>query len=246
MTVRHLAKKHVNYSDLLADGESPFSVNRVTGHSLNFPIVNTCTPTVVCAETCYFAKGPSTWTASLKKQSRLMNSVKASPTHMAVIIADWTRRLKLDFVRWNGGGDLFAESVDCINRAAPLMPEVPQWVVSRKPNLAARIKPRENVYVHFSTDRSSWERLEEMANLAPRDLQRFWSYQCDAGETPPDPFVAPVIFRDKYDPKGGELYGHDCPLNASEDITGVCGTCRRCFNGWAIEGAKECLSRTPQ
>ena len=246
MTVRHLAKKHVNYSDLLADGESPFSVNRVTGHSLNFPIVNTCTPTVVCAETCYFAKGPSTWTASLKKQSRLMNSVKASPTHMAVIIADWTRRLKLDFVRWNGGGDLFAESVDCINRAAPLMPEVPQWVVSRKPNLAARIKPRENVYVHFSTDRSSWERLEEMANLAPRDLQWFWSYQCDAGETPPDPFVAPVIFRDKYDPKGGELYGHDCPLNASEDITGVCGTCRRCFNGWAIEGAKECLSRTPQ
>jgi hypothetical protein len=56
-----------------------------------------------------------------------------------------------------------------------------------------------------------------------------------------DPFVAPVIFRDGYDPKGDQLYGNDCPLNASEDITGVCGKCRRCFNGWAIEGANECL-----
>ena len=240
MSVKTLARKHVAYTDLLADGESPFSSNRVTGHSLNFPIVNTCTPSIVCAETCYFAKGPSTWTASLKKQSRLLNSVKASPTHMAVIIADWTRRLKLNFVRWNGGGDLFAESVDCINRAAPLMPEVPQWVVSRKPKLAAAIEPASNVYVHLSIDKSSWDRLEEMQKLAPAGLQWFWSYQCDKGEKPPHPLVAPVIFRDGYDPKGDELSGNDCPLNANEDIAGVCGTCRRCFNGWAIEGAKEC------
>ena len=243
MSVKTLAKKHVAYTDLLAASESPFSSNKVTGHSLNFPIVNTCTPTVVCAETCYFAKGPSTWTASLKKQSRLMNSVKASPTHMAVMIADWTRRLKLDFVRWNGGGDLFAESVDCINLAAPLMPTIPQWVVSRKPKLAAAIEPASNVYVHFSVDKGSWDRLEEMQNLAPAGLQWFWSYQCDKGETPPHSMVAPVIFRDGYDPKGGELYGNDCPLNENEDITGVCGRCRRCFNGDALRRAKECHSK---
>ena len=246
MTVRHLAKKHVAYSDLLIDGENPFSTNRVTGHSLNVPIVGTCSPTIVCAETCYFAKGPSTWTASLKKQHRLLNSIKAAPEETAGRIAQWATKLKLDFVRWNGGGDLVDASVTCIDWAAALMPTIPQWVVSRKPNLAARIKPRSNVYVHFSTDKSSWERLEEMAKLAPRDLQWFWSYQCDAGETLTDPLVAPVIFRDKYDPKGGQLYGYDCPLNAAEDITGVCGTCRRCFNGWAIEEASKCLSRTQQ
>jgi hypothetical protein len=240
MSVKTLAKKHVAYTDLLEPHENPFSTNKVTGHSLNVPIIGTCTPTVVCGETCYFAKGPSTWTASLKKQHRLMNSIKASPTHMAVMIADWARRLKLDYVRWNGGGDLFKESVICINRAAPLMPTTPQWVVSRKPKLAAAIEPAENVYVHLSIDKSSWDRLEEMQKLAPKGLQWFWSYQCDAGEKPPHPLVAPVIFRDGYDPKGDELSGNDCPLNANEDIAGVCGTCRRCFNGWAIEGAKEC------
>jgi hypothetical protein len=245
MSVKTLARKHVAYADLLADGECPFSTNKVTGHSLNFPIVGTCSPTVVCGETCYFARGPSTWTPSLKKQHRLMNSIKADPDSMASRIALRARRLGLDFVRWNGGGDLFAESVVCINVAATLMPEIPQWVVTRKPALAARINPRPNVYVHFSVDRSSWGRLDEMRSLAPAGLQWFWSYQCDAGETPPSPTVAPVVFRNCYDAAGEQLYGYDCPLNAAEDITGVCGSCRRCFDGTAVTEAKECHWRPP-
>lgn len=240
MSVKTLARKHVPYTDRLSPTEDPFSTNKVTRWSLNVPIIGTCMPTTVCAETCYFAKGASTWTPSLKKQHRLMNSIKDDPEAVARRIAASALRKKLTFVRWNGGGDLFEELVACIDAASLLMPTIPQWVVSRKPKLASRVTPRENVYVHLSVDKSSWARLDEMKSLVPAGLQWFWSYQCDKDEEPPSPSVAPVIFRDGYDPKGGQLYGHDCPLNSSEDISLVCESCRRCFNGWAIEGAKEC------
>jgi hypothetical protein len=234
MSVKTLARKHVAYEDRLEDGEDPFSTNKVTGWSLNVPIIGTCMPTVVCSETCYFAKGASTWTPSLKKQHRLMNSIKNDPKAVAVRIVRSARRKKMTFIRWNGGGDLFPESVLCINAVSAAMPDVPQWVVSRLPKLAASLAPRPNVYLHLSIDKSSWKRLDEFRSIVPDGLQWFFSYQCDKDETPPSPEAAPVIFRDGYDPKGGVLYGYDCPLNANEDITGVCETCRRCFNGEAV------------
>jgi hypothetical protein len=240
VSVKTLARKHIAYTDLLEVGEDPFSTNKVTGHSLNVPIIGTCMPTVVCGETCYFAKGPSTWTASLKKQHRLMNSIRKDPEVVACRIVESAKRKKLTFIRWNGGGDLFEELLPCIDYVAVAVPAVPQWVVSRIPKLAARVTPRHNVYLHLSIDRSSWSRLDEFRSLVPDDLQWFWSYQCDAGEQPPAGDIAPVIFRDGYDPQGGQLYGNDCPLNAAEDITGVCGGCRRCFDGGAVERAKEC------
>jgi len=248
MSVKSLAKKHVHYSERLDPREDPFSTNKVTGRSLNFPIIGTCKPTIVCSDTCYFAKGPSTWTASLKKQHRLMNSIKDDPAGVAARIVKSARRKKLTFIRWTGGGDLFPELIPCIDAVAVAMPDVPQWIVSRIPKLAARITPRKNVYLHLSVDRSSWDRLDEFRSIVPDGLQWFWSYQCDKGETPPSPDVAPVIFRDGYDPMGGQLYGNDCPLNAADDITGVCETCRRCFNGGAVERAKECrgLSTRPE
>lgn len=240
MSVKTLSKKHKPYSDLLSEDEDPFSTNKVTGHSLNVPIIGTCQPTVVCADTCYFAAGPSTWTASLRKQHRLMNSIKADPRGVAERIVKSARRKKMTFIRWNGGGDLFEESVACLDAVAVAMPDIPQWVVSRIPKIAAQVTPRPNVYLHFSVDRSSWARLEEFRGLAPAGLQWFWSYQCDKDEQPASGDIAPVIFRDGYDPKGSPLFGNDCPLNSNEDITNVCEGCRRCFNGGAVERAKEC------
>jgi hypothetical protein len=222
--------------DLLAESENPFSTNKVTGHSLNYPIAPTCAPTKVCIETCYFGRGPSTWSAALKKQHRLRNSTIADPSQMAARIADWAGRLKLSFVRWNGGGDLFPEAVECLNAAASMMPDIPQWVVTRLPQHAVNISPRPNVYVHFSLDKSSWTRASAMRPL--KNLQWFWSYQCAPDEVPEHP-VAPVVFRDCYDPKGDELNADDCPLNSAADISGVCESCRRCFNGNAVARAAE-------
>lgn len=225
-------------SEELADGESPFSTNRVTGWSINFPIAATCRPTSVCVKTCYFGCGPATWPASLKKQWRVYHSTVADPQSMAARVARWAGRLRLDYVRWNGGGDLFAESVACINAAAPLMPGVPQWVVTRLPELATSIAPAANVFVHVSVDRCSMHKLDRMAGYAGR---WFWSYQCDRGESPP-PSVAPVVFYDGYAPPDGERLDEDaCPLNAAEDIAGVCGQCRRCFDGAAVSRAAELM-----
>lgn len=230
MSVATLARKPQGHGHLLRHDENPFSTNKVTGYSLNFPIIGTCTPTIVCSDTCYFAKGPATWTASLAKQHRLLNSLRSDPQQLAGQVAGWATRLRLTFIRWCGGGDLVEETPACIDAVACLLPYVPQWVVTRKPEIAATVVPRVNVYVHFSTDRSSLERLERFRQIAPAGLQWFHSYQCDRGEVPPAG-VAPVVFRDCYDLAGSDPIDTDCPLNLSESIAGVCEGCRRCFNG---------------
>lgn len=226
---------------VLLEHENPFSTNKVTGYSLNFPIIGTCSPTKVCAHTCYFARGPSTWPASLAKQKRLLASVESSPQKLASQIVQWIYALNLSFVRWSGGGDLTPAAVECLDAVAVAVPTIPQWVVTRKPSVAATVVPRKNVYLHFSVDRSSWERLTEFAFLAPRSLNWHWSYQCDADEVPPER-IAPVVFRNHYKPKPGESPREgDCPLNWVEDISGTCGRCRRCFDGSAVEAAKSMM-----
>jgi hypothetical protein len=231
-------KTHGLHTDeKLADGENPFSTNKVTGHSLNYPIAATCSPTKVCIRECYFGSGPSTWTAALRKQWRLYHSTVADPSGTAARIAVWADRLKLTYVRWNGGGDLFPESVEAINRVAALRPRLPQWVVTRLPGLAADIKPAANVYVHCSIDRHSWGRAAPMLAYGG---SWFWSYQCDAGEVPPAD-ASPVNFYNHYKPGGHALTGDDCPLNTADDIAGVCSTCRRCFDGTAVRRAAELL-----
>lgn len=238
MTVKRLAAKPQGHNEVLGSDESPFSTNKVTGHSLNFPIVGTCTPTTVCAERCYFSTGPATWSASLAKQHRLLNSLRFGPRRLAHVIVRHAVRLRLTFIRWNGGGDLVEQSPECIDEVARLMPGVPQWVVTRKPEHASRITPAPNVFVHFSVDGASWQRLSEMTMLAPVGLQWFHSYQCDAGEVPTDG-IAPVIFRDGYKLNGTTPLRDDCPLNLSASIVRVCESCRRCFNGAAVEREKE-------
>lgn len=228
MTVHTLARKDQGWDNQLRDDEDPLSTNKVTGYSVNVPIVGTCRPTTVCAKTCYFASGPSTWPAALRKQWRLMRSIQANPARTAKRIVDSAIRKRLDFLRWNGGGDLFTELVECINHAAAIS-EIPHWVVSRKPELASKITPRANVWVHFSVDKTSWGRLLDMRLMAPPTLQWFYSYQCDKGEPPPpEAKTARVIFRDSYLLDSPRMK-NDCPLNGAEDITGMCRTCRRCF-----------------
>jgi hypothetical protein len=239
MSVATLARKLQGHDELLAPDENPFSTNKVTGHSLNFPIIGTCTPSVVCADTCYFARGPSTWSASLAKQHRLLNSLRHDPVALAAKVVRWAKHHRLTFIRWCGGGDLVAETPACIDVVATTLPDIPQWVVTRKPEIAASVVPRPNVYVHFSVDRSSWDRLNRFRGIVPDGLQWFYSYQCEPGEVPPAE-IAPVVFRDKYDLDGLEPIAQDCPLNLSDSIVRVCESCRRCFDGKALEMAKEC------
>jgi len=227
------------YSDRLGDGESVLSFNKVTGYSVNFPIFGTCKPSKVCASRCYYAKGGSSWPAALKKQQRLLNSVKENPERVAKQIVYECRKKQVTYLRWNGGGDLFPESIEALHHVAEMEPKLPIWVVTRIPEMAAQVKNYPNVYVHFSLDQASLDRKLKFEQMPKLSENFFFSYQCDKDEMPKKENLVgvSVLFFDKYVPHG-KWQSIDkkilCPLNTREDITNTCETCRRCFDGSAV------------
>ena len=140
------------------------SFNKVTGYSVNVPIATTCQPTAVCRKTCYFAVGAPSWKNSLRHQATIYQSIKENPVEFAERVALEYDRLGLSFLRWNGGGDLFEESVAVINYLGKIRPDIVLWVVTRIPAFAVQIEDAENVYIHFSLDHSSLPRRKKFLN----------------------------------------------------------------------------------
>ena len=222
----------------------PLSVNKVTGASVNFPVSETCQPSKVCANTCYALKGPITWPAALKKQNLNMMTCLSNPKGFAdAVIARCRPKMARDkafFLRWNGLGDLFDEAVDALLLINKLLPDLPIWVVTRKPEQVGRLAGVKNIWIHFSLDRASMARREQVLALSKtRPENLFFSYQADKGEILSEvPPGISVLFFDGYKILGNDgLMQHPalCPLNLTEDITSTCRTCRRCFNGDALD-----------
>jgi hypothetical protein len=248
--VKRTKQQFSEYEELLADKEKVLSFNKVTGYSVNFPIYRTCKPTTVCSKTCYYAKAGSSWPAALKKQLRLYNSVVADPAGLAVRLSKEidARRKKLSFIRWNGGGDLFEESVVMLNHFADLKPELPIWLVTRIPKLAAKVVNRPNLFIHFSLDAASFKRREEFEKIDKLSDNYFYSYQCDKDENPGSEKLlnTSVVFFDRYLPKGDFSHIEEeivCPLNTRKDITNTCEECRRCFDASATKHRMEIKAR---
>ena len=223
--------------------ESALSGNKVTGFSVNVPISLTCRPTAVCLSTCYFATKAPSWASALKHQGKVYASLKQNPVLFAERIALEYDSKGLTFLRWNGGGDLFPESVDAINHIGKVRPDIVIWVVTRIPELAAQIGNFANVFIHFSLDKNSLSRKDKFLSCRPLSKNFFFSYQCLPDEMP-DPSAlggSSVLFFDNYKPTGSlEAYQPEiiCPLNESADIRGVCIDCRRCFDGTAVDFEK--------
>jgi hypothetical protein len=214
------------------------SFNKVTGYSVNVPIALTCRPTAVCLETCYFATGAPSWPASLRHQAAIYESMKRDPKAFAERVALEYDQLELKFLRWNGGGDLFDESIAVIHHLARMRPDIVLWVVTRIPQLAAKIEHFANVFIHFSLDKDSMPRRAQFLKARPLNRNHFFSYQAAPGEVPSRSISkqVSVLFFDNYKPTC-DLEEHSdviCPLNVSPNIEGVCETCRRCFNGDAV------------
>jgi len=226
---------------------SLLSGNKVTGHSLNFPIHGTCRPSKVCIETCYYAAGATSWTASLRKQIWLFDYCSTSPIEFAKEIVAEYKKLNLDYLRWNGGGDLFPASAEALNYIGENHPEMTIWIVTRIPEMAALIGDYPNLHLHFSLDAHSLERREKALELVTRPI--FFSYQCMKEEKPDVEFLTKnhgvsLFFFDNYkitDPIYQEKFSEFlCTLNLDRtnngDITGSCSDCRMCFNGHWLEG----------
>ena len=243
--VKRTRDEYSGYHELLADSEKILSFNKVTGYSVNFPIAGTCQPTSVCSKRCYYAKGGSSWPNSLKKQLRLYNSVKADPiqTGSRLVVEIGRIRKPLSFLRWNGGGDLFAESVEMLNHVVAELPKIQFWVVTRIPEHASKVMEAPNVFVHFSLDRASLKRREKYEEMEKLSQNYFYSYQCDAEEMPNKENLkgVSVVFFDRYIPNGDIQWMEKeiiCPLNTREDITNTCASCRRCFDDSALKHRK--------
>lgn len=229
--------------ELLGSYEHVLSFNKVTGYSVNLPIAETCIPTAVCMKTCYFAVGAPSWSNSLRHQRKVMNTMKANPEAFAERVSLEYDNLGLSFIRWNGGGDLFAENVAAINHLGRMRPDIPIWVVTRLPEWASQIDEVSNVFIHFSLDKHSLDRRRDFVRLKPRSRNFFFSYQCDRDEVPNPKNLqgVAVLFFDSYKPTCSlERYEAEivCPLNGRNDITDMCQSCRRCFNGDAVSFVK--------
>ncbi len=227
-------------SKLVGSNDSVLSGNKVTGYSVNVPIANTCRPTAVCVKTCYFATGASSWANSLRHQWMIYDSIRSDPIKFSERAALEYDRLGLTFLRWNGGGDLFPESVDAVNHLSAVRPDIVLWVVTRIPEMAAAIEDRPNVFVHFSLDKNSRLRRDDFLTLKPKSKNFFFSYQAEEGEEPSLDAIrgVSVVFFNNYKPKSGlNTYESDviCPLNERADIADVCESCRRCFDGTAVK-----------
>jgi len=232
---------------LTAEVPPDFSVlshNKVTGWSVNFPIYSTCQPSQVCVNTCYALTGPITWTNSLKKQKVNEYLCKEAPIDFAeAVVTECKNHSKRDpafFLRWNGVGDLFDEAIESLDHIAEQLPALPIWVVTRIPKYAQSLllRNRPNVFVHFSLDKQSMQRrtalLTMLDGVKPTNL--FFSYQCDKNEDYTFQDVASVVFLDRYKPQT-KLPDDEaiCPLNRFDNIEGMCGWCRRCFDGTATQ-----------
>lgn len=229
-----------DYQETLGAAEPVLSFNKVTGYSVNFPIYGTCKPTKICSSRCYYAKGGSSWPAALRKQQRLLKSTKDNPAVIAQRIVKECQKRRVTFLRWNGGGDLFPESVEALHLVAEMYPTLPIWVVTRIPEMAAQVKEYPNVYIHFSLDRASLDRKARYEGMRKQSSNYFFSYQCDKDEMPKEENLSgvSVLFFDKYEPHGKWRWIPKeiiCPLNTREDITNTCEDCRRCFDGSAIK-----------
>lgn len=225
--------------------DKPFlSGNRVVGWSVDFPIARTCNPTKVCINTCYYARDVTAIPHNLAKQNEVMESVLADPVGSAHrIAAEFKRKKGAAFLRWNGGGDLFPESVACLNALGKHYPDLPVWVVTRKPKVAALVEEAENIFVHLSLDKSSRGRLQEWLSLPKRTDKWFASYQCDRGENPDLDELAragfSVVFRDSYKPvsesTGDAGKRVSCPLNGAPSTEDGCKNCGRCWTRAAVD-----------
>ncbi len=166
--------RRTNDGVLLRPGESPLSRNAVAGATVEVPIEATCSPSKVCVGDCYAASGPQAIPHNIAKQFRTLRSMEADPQGFAERIAAEADRIGAGHIRWNGVGDLTPAAIIAIHALARLRPDLPVWVVTRIPELAARVGSFPNVFVHFSLDRAE-----------PRTANYFFSYQCAADEVPP-------------------------------------------------------------
>ena len=233
------------FFELIGDVENPISPgpkeeilsgNLKTGYSVNLPIALTCRPTKICMNNCYASRPGATltWKNSLLKQLRVYNYIRSEdPEVVAQRIINEYHKKRLNWLRWNGCGDLFPEAIEVINKICVLDPTVILLVVTRKPEMAAMISRTPNMFLMFSVDASSRRRMEAIqAADHPRLYYSFLRTSADEDTT-----GCNIIF-DLQKLKGSLPYEpRCCPVDAHKlPLENGCNVCKRCFSERVLSG----------
>jgi hypothetical protein len=228
---------------VLGQKEQICSHNTKTGYSVNFPICGTCRPTSVCAELCYGAKPgrPITWDNSVLKNLRVHDYfLKTHADDVADRLHDEYVRRKMTFLRWNGVGDLFPESVHVINRIAVRYPDMVLWIATRIPEMARMVTRRgENIYLQFSLDGSDECRKRRGKIALSRHPRLYYSFLRRSMDE--DTMGARIVYNAQQYKK--HLICDDrrtvCPADADMlKIKGACEKCRMCFSRVTLDGTQ--------
>ena len=240
--VGSLIRRSKNLDLKPVDQDASFRVlsrSQVTGYAVNFPIQKTCRPTAVCRDTCYFAVKLNASLPALRLQHRNLELCVKDPEAFAQKVIYEYDNTGINYLRWNGGGDLFEEAIVAIDYIGIKRPDIVLWIVSRKAELAAQLRPNPNHYIHLSLDRTLIGQQSQIRSMFKHENIHF-SYQVHPDETLSEETASKVdlIFLHDYAPIP-ERHRHKidkfCPLNGAESITDACGQCRRCFDGSLIE-----------
>lgn len=236
-------EKHVGV-DPVDNGGKLLSGNSIAGPSWDLPIPATCSPTAVCSSTCY-ALNPAksiTWPASVNRQAVRLQMQETDPDGTADKIASEVRKGGHPHVVINGSGDLTDNGVRMVNRLATLV-DVPLWVRTRRPKQAAEVDLHPRIFLHFSLDKASLHRREQVLALSPK-ANLFFTYQGAPGERIDNSHGCALVFADRYN---GDLIADSvppesvCPLNVlcrpgnpPANALGACANCRKCFDGTLV------------
>lgn len=202
------------------------SENLKTTKSINFSL-DTCSPTKICKKLCYGNRYFFTRKVTkdrMNETSIYFHSLPAEVIGEKIVNEYYSNNL--NFLRWCGVGDLWKESVDVLNWITVNHPELVNWVVTRKPEVVRHIKPGDNLYLMFSLDAASENKLKKL-ELHPR---LYFSYLRTSPEDKTD--GVSVIFNAH---QFKSILPYDdirrcCPVDAGKmKLKDACIGCRRCF-----------------
>jgi hypothetical protein len=149
----------------------------------------------------------------------------------------WETR-KRDWLRWCGSGDLFPEAITVLNYVASSRPEMKNWVITRKPEEVSYISQNSNIYLMFSLDGTSKEKVEKLTKEITHKRMYFSYLRVSPDE---DTRGSSIVFNAKqvktlpYDDKR-----RVCPADSGQmKVAGACAKCQRCFSSGVLEEVRQ-------
>ncbi len=220
--------------------------NSKTGLSVDFPPHKTCRPTQVCmglkdrpSAACYALAGRMTMNAVVNKQAQnylLAEKLATGPYKDVIkVVDDLADRLPddQDWLRWNGAGDLTEGSVRLLNSLTARHRSVALWVVSRRPEMVAKLVDRPSLRLLLSLDYSTPEAIAADLRLQAKRFTRgtarlAYTRVAESDKVPKD---IDIVFNKH---GGGEFYAWKHRNVCHATLPGTthekaCDSCRRCF-----------------